>query len=320
MPDKIVVGVDIAKLKFDVAVWLGDSKYKTKVFPNTPNGFKALSAWLEPYPSCHLCMEATGIYGVSLATYLSDSGFIVSVVNPFQVHSFGKSELLRNKTDKIDAKLIARYCSSQNPSEWKPAPLSERQLQALVRHLSNLNELLRMEENRLSVADKVIHPSLHELITALKQQIAETKQKIKSHINDDPDLKKNNKLLESIPGIGAILSATLLAYIGDASRFSHSGQIVAYAGLNPKLRESGLFKGRTRISKQGSAELRKALYMPALSAISCNRVVKAQWERLLLRNKGGKVGVCAAMRKLLQLAYGVLKSGKVFDAEISLVI
>jgi len=319
MPDKIVVGIDIAKLKFDVAIWLGSTQYKTKAFTNNHNGFKELSSWLNPYIQCHICLEATGIYGIPLATYLSENKFTVSIVNPAQIHAFGKSELIRNKTDKLDAKLIARYCASQTPPEWKPAPLSERQLLALVRHLNNLTELLLGEENRLSVADEVVRPSILEIIKALKLQISEIKSKIKNHIDDDPELKKNNKLLESIPGIGAILSATLLAYIGDGSRFSNSNQLVAYSGLNPQLRESGSMKGRTHISKQGSSALRKALYMPALTAITHNRVVKALWERLQARGKGGKVGICAAMRKLLQLAYGVLKSGVPFDEKIPFV-
>lgn len=318
MSDKIFVGIDIAKLKFDVAVWLGSTKYKTKAFPNNSSGFKALSIWLKPYPLCHMCLEATGVYGSALATYLYDSGFTVSIVNPAQINAFGKSELIRNKTDKLDSKLIARYCASQNPPGWKPAPLSERQLLALVRHLNNLTGMLLMEENRLSVADEVVHPSIIEIINALRLQISETKAKIENHIDSNHDLKKNRKLLESIPGIGAILSATLLAYIGDGAKFSSSNQLVAFSGLNPQLRESGLMKGRTRISKRGSPELRRALYMPALSAISCNHVVKALWERLVLRGKGGKVGICAAMRKLLQLAYGVLKSGLPFDEKIPL--
>ncbi|WP_411704443.1 IS110 family transposase, partial [Edaphovirga cremea] len=318
MSDNIFVGIDIAKLKFDVAIWFGEKKYKTKSLSNSPKGFKELINWIAPYPDCHLCMEATGTYGTSLATFLSDNGFIISVVNPLQIHSFGKAELVRNKTDKIDAKLIARYCASQNPPQWRPAPQSERQLLALVRHLNDLNDMLLMENNRLSVADKIVHPSHAKVISALEQQIKETKHLIKKHIDDDPTLRKNKTLLESIPGIGAILSATLLAHYGDASRFSNSSEVVAYAGLNPKLRESGLLKGRTRISKQGSSDLRKALYMPALAAISCNPLVKALWDRLRLRNKGGKIGICAAMRKLLQLAYGVLKSGMKFNAEIRL--
>jgi transposase len=151
----------------------------------------------------------------------------------------------------------------------------ERQLTALVRHLRNLDEIKQMQENRLSVADEVVHHSLTEIISTLKQQIKETKQKIKDHIEIHPDLKKNKQLLESIPGIGEILSSSLLSYVGDISKFSNSKELVAYAGLNPKLCESGLLKERSRISNLGHAALRKALYMPALAAISCNAVVKA---------------------------------------------
>ncbi|OKP03571.1 IS110 family transposase [Xenorhabdus eapokensis] len=320
MSDNIVVGIDIAKHKFDVAVWAGENHYKMKHFPNDLKGFDAFINWLKPASNYHFCMEATGVYGDPLALYLSDKGLLISVVNPVQIHAFGKAELLRNKTDKIDAKLIARYCASQHPPAWQPAPLCERQLLALVRHRNKLNEMLLTEENRLSVADEVVCDSHAKIITLLKQELKDTELKIKKHIDDSPSLKKNKGLLESIPGIGERLSATLLAYIGDGSRFHHSGQVVAYAGLNPKLHESGQLKGRAHLSKQGSAELRKALYMPALAAISCNKVVKKQWEQLTARHKGGKVGVCAVMRKLLRLAYGVMKSGTLFNAEIPLAV
>ena len=109
MEHDIVVGIDVAKLKFDAAVWLGETKYKTKVFANTPKGFELLSAWLKPYQSAHLCMEATGSYFVALATFLYESGWTVIVVNPFLIHSFGNSEQIRNKTDKVDSRLIARF-------------------------------------------------------------------------------------------------------------------------------------------------------------------------------------------------------------------
>ncbi|WP_339057810.1 transposase [Candidatus Regiella endosymbiont of Tuberolachnus salignus] len=212
----------------------------------------------------------------------------------------------RNKTNQGDAKMISRYCALHTPKLWFPAPLSERQLTALVRRLNHLEEMKRMECNRKMVADEIVKPSLTESISALEKQIIKIKQKIKNHINETSELKKNKQLLESIPGIGEILSATLLAFVGDISKFTSSKQVVAYAGLNPKLCESGLFKGRSRLSKVGCTELRKALYMPALTSITHNPIIKSQWERLVKRNKGGKVGVCAAMRKLLQLALSTL--------------
>lgn len=312
------VGVDIAKNKFDVAVLLPNQKYKTKIFSNTPSGCRDFVNWLSRFGDCHICMEATGCYSTELATLLADSGFRVSLENPARIHAFGNTELTRNKTDKSDAALIARYCALYQPALWFPAPLNERQLTALVRHLKNLEEMRQMEVNRLEGADDVIVASLNEHIAILDELIAETKKKIRQHIDDNPDLKRDSELLKSIPGVGEMLSASLLAFAGDLRRFHNSKALVAYAGLNPRRCESGLWKGKSRLSKVGHAELRSALYMPALVASKHNAVVKALTERLKEAGKAGKERVCAAMRKLLQLAYGVVKSGRMFDAEIPL--
>ncbi len=312
------VGIDIAKNKFDVAVLLHNQKYKTKTFPNTPSGFVKFMDWLRPFGDCHLCLEATGSYGTDLATALADKGHIVSVENPARIHAYARLELSRNKTDKSDAALIARYCARHQPERWYPAPLSQRQLAALVRHLKNLEEMRQMEANRRETADDVIVTSLNEHIVMLDELIEETKRKIRQHIDDDPDLKHDAALLKSIPGIGGMLSACLLAYAGDLRRFTSSKALVAWAGLNPRRCESGLMKGKSRISKLGHAALRSALYMPALVAGRYNVVVHGLMERMAVRGKTGKERVCAAMRKLLQLAYGVVKSGRMFRAEIPL--
>jgi transposase len=118
-----VLGIDIAKLKFDVAL-LNNNKYKSKVFKNNTKGFEELCAWLkgQDIQSLHACLEATGTYGEVLSHYLKDAGFIVSVVNPAQIKGFAQSELSRTKTDKADAKLIARYCLTMKPSVWQPLP------------------------------------------------------------------------------------------------------------------------------------------------------------------------------------------------------
>ncbi|WP_457975847.1 IS110 family RNA-guided transposase [Enterobacter sp. SA197] len=314
----VPVGVDIAKLKFDVAVLLPNQKYKTKKFANTSSGAREFLAWLKRFGDCHVCMEATGCYSTELATLLADNGCRVSLENPARISAFGKAELTRNKTDKSDAALIARYCALHQPSAWFPAPLYERQLTALVRHLKNLEEMRQMEENRLEGAEEVILASLTEHIAQLDALIEETKKKINQHIDDNPDLKRDKALLKSIPGVGDMLSASLLAYAGNLRRFSSSKALVAYAGLNPRRCESGLWKGKSRISKVGQGELRSALYMPAIVAGRYNEVVKSLMGRLAERGKSGKEQVCAGMRKLLQLAYGVVKSGRIFDAEIPL--
>ena len=191
MQTRMPVGIDVASGKFDVAVWKGDTSYKTKVFPNTPKGFIALKKWLEPFGCCHICMEATGAYSEPLATFLHDEGYDVSVENPARIRRFGQAELSRNKTDKDDARMIARYCKLHGPSLWQPAPLNERRLKALVKRLTNLQEMRQMEENRLEVSDAVVQPSIRVVIAALDAQIDETKRAINDHIDNDPGLNKH---------------------------------------------------------------------------------------------------------------------------------
>jgi transposase len=316
------IGVDIAKRKFDAAALKPDGKYKTKCFSNTPEGFQEFLAWLQAFPSVHVCMEATGIYGDALALFLADRRVALSVINPARIAAFAKSELSRSKTDKGDAKLIARFCQEKQDSLllWQPPSRSLRALQALVRRLDSLLEMLQMEKNRLAVADAAVVPSIETVLQTLTSQIEEVKVAIRHHVDNDPDLKQQRDLLETIPGIGASTSAALLALLGDINRFEHVKQITAFTGLNPALRESGTLIGRARLSKTGDSLLRKILYMPALVAWQHNPVIRTFCERLKANGKRGKTIVCAAMRKLLHIVYGILKSRLPFNPEKGLAL
>lgn len=311
----IAIGVDIAKHKFDAAVLKPDGKYKTKCFTNTPEGFCEFLAWLQPFSSVHVCMEATGVYGDALAIFLADHQFNLSVINPARIAAFAKSELSRSKTDKGDAKLIARFCQEKHASLplWQAPSPSLRALQALVRRLDGLTEMRQMEKNRLAVADAAVITSIESVLQTLESQIKEVKETIQQHVDNDANLKHQSDLLETIPSVGKSTSAALLATLGDVNRFENAKQIAAFAGLNPSLRESGTLTGRTRISKTGDSLLRKLLFMPALVAWQHNPVIKQFCQRLKSNGKHGKAIVCAAMRKLLHIAYGILKSGVPFD-------
>jgi transposase len=311
------VGIDIAKLKFDAAVWSA-GKYKNKVFHNNPEGFAAFVAWLAPFEAPHLCLEATGAYGEALATFVFDQGFPVSVVNPAQISAFGKTELLRSKTDRGDAKLIARFCHLHQPALWQPLPRPVRDLQALVRRLDHLLEMRQMEANRSFTAEPVVQASIATILSALEAQIEATRAAIRHHIDQNPTLRQQQVLLESIPGIGPTTSAALLGLLGEITRFDNAKQVVAFTGLNPTVRESGQWRGASRLSKTGDARLRRVLYMPALVAWRYNPVIKVFCERLKSRGKHGKAIACAAMRKLLHIVYGVLKSGMPFNPDIPL--
>ena len=311
----IVIGADIAKKKFDVACLL-EGKFKHKVFTNDAAGFASFVAWFlslcgDANPL--ICMEATGSYSLPLADYLVNHGFPVSLVNPAKIHAFAKSELSRAKTDKADAKLIARYALMTQPPLWIPPPPNIRELQALVRRVEHLLEMIQMEQNRLETADASTHLSITNVLNTLETELKSTRKAIKDHIDSNPDLKQRSDLLETIPGIGEACIAHLLLALSEHHGFTHAKQVVAFAGLAPVLRESGQWRGNTHISKTGDAALRKVLYMPALCAKRYNPVIQVFWNRLQANGKNGKAITCAAMRKLIHIAFGVIKSGKPFD-------
>lgn len=314
-----IIGIDISKKTFNVAALNPNNKYKHKVFQNDSAGFQALIEWLklQEGDSFHFCMEATGIYNKALAAFLYEKGFLVSVENPAKIAAFARSELARNKTDKADAALIARFCRAFSPSPWKPEPLHIQELQALLSRFEALQDLIRQEENRLQIASNITRPSIEAVLAVLNAQFIEIKNKIKKHINDDPDLKSKKELLLSIPGIGETTIAVILAFVSDASKFESARHMASFVGLNPKQRQSGssVYK-KTRLSKTGNAKLRKALFLPAVVATRYNPILKSTYQRLLAAGKPKMCAIGAVMRKLTHIIYGILKSGKPFDPQI----
>ena len=310
-----ILGVDIAKRKFDVALLI-NGKLKHKVFSNNQEGFEELELWLKKHGAnhVHVCLEASSTYGDELAIYMYDAGHTVSIVNPARIKGFAQSELIRTKNDNVDAGLIARFCLAMHPEPWTPAPPEMRQLQALVRRVDALINMRTQELHRLGTAHTTIEGSIQEHIAYLDRQIDILKQQIADRIKNDPDLKAKRDLLQSIPGIGETTIAAILAELHVFERCDHVQKVVAFIGLAPRQFISGSsIKGNPRLSKVGHARLRKALYMPALVSIQCNPIIQILYHRLKGKGKNGKVVVCAIMRKLVHLIFGILKSGRPFD-------
>jgi transposase len=317
------VGIDVAKATLDLACQITPDKYRTRgKVPNTPAGFAQLLSWLMSHATSDawVVMEATNVYHEALATFLHRHGYRVCVANPKQVKAYAESELSRTKTDKTDAKLIVRFALSHQPRlrAWRPPTPAERTLIALTRRLDDLKNLRQMELNRLETADTAVHESLHAVLETLEAQIKATEEALFQYIDNDPDLRQRRDLLVSIKGIGDLTASRLMAELGDIDRFGDVRDVVAFVGLNPALRQSGNWRGHVRISKIGSTILRAALYIPAVVAMQHNPMVRALAERLRAKGKPGKVIVVAAMRKLLHIAYGVMKSGRVFDPKVAL--
>lgn len=314
----IVLGVDIAKRKFDCALLTGE-RFRTKVFENNASGIEACLSWTARHAGqpVHACLEATGPYAQALAEALFDAGHTVSLINPARSRAFAESLGVRTKTDAVDARMLARLCQALVPEPWEPAPKSVRELQELVRRLDALIEMHTQETNRLAVAHEAVRGSIEQMLASLDEQIETMKQEIAKHIDRHPDLKAQRDLLDSIPGLGPATCAWLIAEL-NAKRFAGARSAAAFVGLTPAHRLSGTsVHGKPRLSKRGNAQLRKALYWPAITALRCNPIVQALGKRLRARGKHPMAIIAAAMRKLVHIAFGVLKSGKPFDPKFA---
>ncbi len=314
-----IIGIDVSKAKLD-CLWLRDSlshKVKSKVFPNTPAGHQALLAWAakqtgRAIKELHYVMEATGIYHEGLAYALHEAGAKVSVVNPAQLRDYAKSLGTRTKTDKKDALVIAYFGATQNPRQWQPEPTEVRRLKALIARLEAIKQDIQRELNRLEKAQ--ISQTSEDVVQSIEmvhRQLDEEKLRLEAlidqHIDRHPDLKRDRALLESIPGVGSVISQQMVAFLRSRA-FENAAQCAAFLGLVPVQHESGSsVRGRSHLSKAGNAQLRAKLYMAAIVATRYNPDIRCQYESLVRRGKSRKSALCAAMRKLVQICFGVLK-------------
>ncbi len=313
-----VLGIDVGKADFHCSLLvLGRSRSNS--FSNSKKGFERFAGWLKncKVSKVHACLESTGGWSEELAMFLIERGHAVSIVNPTAIKGFGQSELSRTKTDKADAALIARYCLAMKPRLWEPPSPSERRLQRLGRRRVVLIEMRVQEENRLQGpgVDEV-RASIETTIAFLTRQIGELDAEIAETIDQDPTLHANRALLESIPGIGERVATTLLGEMPNLKEFRSGKAVAAFAGLCPRECRSGSSVSTSWVSKAGNSHVRRVLYMPAIAAMRCNPILIAFASRLRANGKRPKQIIVAVMRRLLVLAYGVLKSGKPFEAAL----
>ena len=235
------LGIDLSKETFHACL-VSDHAEAKKALPNSPKGYEQLTSWLRNHHAInvHICMEATGAYWEALASYLHGLEQRVSVVNPARIKAFAQSELLRTKTDEVDAALIARFCRSQNPEPWLPPPPEIRVLQALMRHYEHLKRTRAQQSVYAQSSEAaIVATSIREVIATLDEQIAQIERKIRQHFDDHPDLKRRRDLLTSIPGIGETTAGSILSEIPHIDRFQSAKAVAAFAGLSPRERRSG---------------------------------------------------------------------------------
>jgi transposase len=320
------LGVDVAKNKLDVCLLNPENdQRRAKTVPNTPEGFTELRDWLirQKVPDLgqvHLILEATGVYHEPVALWFFEAGASVSVVNPAQTKAFGQGLAVRTKTDARDSHVLARYGALVQPALWQPPTPEIRELHALIARLDAVEADLRREQNRQEKAEVVPRPttvaeSLQQHIDFLKAEVTRLQTALQDHIDRHPNLRQDRDLLLSIPAVGEKTAQRLVAVLRSRP-FQSADQATAFLGLVPIECQSGSsLHRRPRLSKAGAPRIRAALYMAAVVATRYNPHIRTLYERLLARGKAKMAALGAAMRKLVQLAFGVLKHQKPYQAD-----
>jgi transposase len=315
------IGIDVSKDTLDVSVTTG-GKPLDKKFANTEPGFALLIGWLahRKLGKVHACLEATGRYSLGVALALHAAGHVVSIVNPAQIRDFARTRLGRNKSDPVDAGHIREYGAMFRPPAWRPPSPALRRLCELQTMRAGFVASKVEWQNRAGSLGNAAAVLAEATIAHFQAQMVAVDRAIAETIDGDDDLRGKRDLLISIDGVGQTLAALVLAELPGPDIIATSAQAVAYAGLNPREYRSGSSINRpTRISKIGNAILRAGLFMPAMVAMRHNAAVAALAARLRAQGRlKPKQILIAAMRKLLVICFGVLKTGRRFDAAIAM--
>jgi transposase len=314
-----IVGVDIAKDKFDVCLVL-PGKRLCAVFPNTASGVARLVAWLakagaEP-AATHVCMEATGVYSRSPCARLHAHGFTVHLENPARIAAHAKALGKRSKTDAEDAFVIADYCRANLAQlrAWEPPAKNIALLRELLRRREQLTGLLTAQRNmREACADTVVVASCKRVERVLLTELKATLKRIAELLASDETLAAHRDHLTAMKGVGVLTAAELICHV-LTHEYEDARACAVHTGLTPAHRESGKsIHGSPRISRRGDAHIRHALYMPAVAMARYNAAARVWIGAILLRGKAKKAALCALMRKLVQVAYGVITTNTTYD-------
>ncbi len=298
------LGIDVSKNTLDVHVRPDGT---VRQFDNTPEGLDALVEWARPLGLTLIVVEASGGYERALLTALSLGGLPVSLVNPKRVRDFAKAIGRLAKTDALDAAVLARFAESVRPPVWVLPAADAEKLQDLLTRRTQLVHMRTMEKNRLQMTRvSVVRRSVQDLIRTLDREIRKADKQLGEAIRVCPEWKAKDDLLQSIPGVGPVVSRTLLAEMPELGTLTRE-QAAALAGVAPMNRESGQFRGK-RLIKGGRAPVRTVLYLAGHAARQGNDVLRAFSERLQAAGKAPKVIRIALARKLLIIANAVLRS------------
>lgn len=301
-------GIDISKLSFDACILTEGDKEKQKQFSYNKEGMEAFVQWLPQHSHC--IMEATGVYHLRLAGYLHERGIAVSVVNPLVIKRFSQMRLLRAKTDRSDARMIAAYGRTEQPHLWQPPKAYQAKLQqmdSLLQQWQKQRSALLCQQEAFTAGgmmDKEVKQFLQKSIAHLDKQILQIEKRMEQIIEEHQAEMAGN--ITTIPGIGKKTAIVLMVLSDCFQKFSNYKQLSAYVGLSPRIYESGTsVKGKAKICKMGMSRIRALLYVCAWSASRYNKACKELYERLTAAGKPKKLALVAVANKLIKQVFAI---------------
>lgn len=332
----LIIGVDVSKNKLDVCIKLANEKNPIDLgeFPNTPTGFKQIKEKVvrnsvEQSTIIEIVLEPSGGYELPLARFALKAGWQVYMPNPYKVRKWAQGTTGRAKTDKLDARVLARYGANEELKQWKPLPEHLQHLDELLKRQDDLKESLNREKNRLGILQSqgiksgIALESLKRSIQWLQEELQRLEDELKRFMNNHPDLKEQCEKLKTIPGVGPRNALFLLVLLHhwqllNNGNGSYKG-LVAYVGLDPVPYNSGTsVHRRAGISRMGDPKIRSSLYMGAMASIRSNNPLGSFYKRLVGRGKQKKVALVASTRKILVWSLAIFKKDCVFDPTFAL--
>jgi len=298
----VYAGIDVSKHQLDVALSSRKEKWQ---FSNDENGIMQAVAKLRDLSPALIVLEPTGGLEAPIAGALVDGGLKVAVVNARQIREFARSTGKLAKTDSIDAYVMAKFAAATTPPARPLLDEETQEIKDLVNRRGQLLLMKNMEKNRLTTPHKIVKPKIIKHINWLKKEVTEIDLELRRCIESSSIWREKDDLLQSIPGVGKVLSSTLLASLPELGSLNRK-QVAALVGVAPLNRDSGTLRGHRSIWG-GRAPVRTVLYMAALVASRFNPVIKSFYQRLLAIGKAKKIALVACMRKLLVILNAVLK-------------
>jgi len=330
---KQALGIDVAK--DSLSLCLGTLKQDLeKEFTvsvdvtNDAKGFQKIEKWLGKLGAQKeklvIVMEATGVYHETLAIYLYQKGYTVSVMQSGRVKRYAQSLNQRSKTDALDSRMLAMLGCERKLTAWSPPDKTLRHLKALSRERSFLLKEKNVEKNRLHAIETSAYSNQREIkrqarrLKLMERQLREIEEEMKELVASSEVLAEKIQYLESIPGVSFISAATVVGETCGFNEITSAKQLTSYAGYDVMLKESGTFRGSTRISKKGNSHIRSMLHMPSMTAVRVNPTLKQFYQRLKPNKAKPIVALVAVQRKLLLLMYSLYKKNEYYDAKFEI--